>query len=391
MIRDHAPGVMQLVLSLVPGGTERLTVELARRLSGRFRMSVCCLDERGDWASEVEAAGVPVTTLHRRPGFHPSLGLRVAALASKMNAGVIHCHHFSPFVYGTIATLANRQARLIFTEHGRLSDAPPTRKRRIVNAILSRLAGPSFAVAYELREHMLAEGFVAGRLGVIHNGIEIGAVPDEAARDDARRLLGLDPAAIVVGTVARLDPVKDLGTLIAAVADARARLPSLVLVIVGDGPEREALQAAARECAVADIVRFAGYSSEIRRLLAAFDIYANSSISEGISLTILEAMAAAVPVIATRVGGTPEVVLDGSTGLMVAARSPNELAAALIELATSPAKRRTFGLAGRARVESSFTIDRMVEDYAREYDRLLGRRTDTEAMAWRRGRGSSLQ
>jgi glycosyltransferase involved in cell wall biosynthesis len=373
MIRDPAPGVMQLVLSLVPGGTERLTVEIARRLSGRFRMSVCCLDERGAWASEVEAAGVPVTVLNRRPGFHPSLGLRVAALASRSNVEIIHCHHFSPFVYGTIATMANRRVKLVFTEHGRLSDAPPTRKRRIVNAILGRLAGPSFAVAYELREHMVAEGFPASRLGVIHNGIDIGAVPDDAARGDARRALGLDDDAIVVGTVARLDPVKDLQTLIAAIADARARVESLLLVIVGDGPEREALQAAARQRGVTDAVRFTGYSAEIRRLLPGFDIYANSSVSEGISLTILEAMAAALPVVATRVGGTPEVVVDGSTGLMVSSRSPQQLADAISDLAALPAKRRALGMAGRARVEASFSIDRMVEDYAGEYERLLGR------------------
>jgi glycosyltransferase involved in cell wall biosynthesis len=365
---------MQLVLSLVPGGTERLTVEIARRLSGRFRMCVCCLDERGAWASEVEAAGVPVAVLHRRPGFHPSLGLRVAALASSMDVRIIHAHHFSPFVYGTIATAVHRRAKLVFTEHGRLSDAPPTRKRRIVNAVLGRLAGPSFAVAHELREHMVAEGFPAARLGVIHNGIDVGAVPDQAARDDARRVLGLDDNAIVVGTVARLDPVKDLQTLIAAIADTRSRVGSLLLVIVGDGPEREALQAAARERNVADLVRFAGYSSEVRRLLAGFDIYANSSVSEGVSLTILEAMAAALPVIATRVGGTPEVVIDGATGVLVSARSPQQLADAISGLAASPAKRRALGLAGRAHVEASFTIDRMVADYAREYERLLGRR-----------------
>jgi glycosyltransferase involved in cell wall biosynthesis len=118
-------------------------------------------------------------------------------------------------------------------------------------------------------------------------------------------------------------------------------------------------------------VRFFGYSSAVRALLPGFDIYANSSISEGISLTILEAMTAAIPVVATRVGGTPEVVIDGTTGLMVPARSPEQMGDALAALAVSSPRRHALGQAGRARVESAFTIDRMVEDYAREYERLL--------------------
>ena len=142
-------------------------------------------------------------------------------------------------------------------------------------------------------------------------------------------------------------------------------------MIVGDGPEQELLQRTARELGAGDRVRFFGYSAQVRALLPGFDIYANSSVSEGVSLTILEAMAAALPVVATRVGGTPEVVIEGTTGRMVGARAPAEMAAALTGLATSPAERLALGRAGRGRVESAFTIDRMVDDYAREYQRLL--------------------
>jgi glycosyltransferase involved in cell wall biosynthesis len=184
-------------------------------------------------------------------------------------------------------------------------------------------------------------------------------------------MLGARPDAVIVGTVARLDPVKDLHTLIDAVVRAAAIVPALQLVIVGDGPEEESLKQAARERGAGDHIRFFGYSSQVRALLPGIDIYANSSISEGVSLTILEAMAAALPVVATHVGGTPEVVIEGTTGRMVRARAPGEMAVALTELASSPESRRALGQAGRARVESAFTIDRMIEDYAREYERLL--------------------
>ena len=363
-------GVMQLVLSLDPGGTERLTIEIARRLAHRFRMVVCCLDEPGQWAAELEAVGIPVVSLRRAPGFHPSLGMRVAALAAEMEVSVIHCHHYSSFVYGTIATLRARRLSMLYTEHGRLSDAPPTLKRRVANAVLSRGSGSAFAVSFALREHMLAEGFRGRPVAVIHNGIEVNAVPSAEARLAARRMLGLPERCFVVGTVARLDPVKNLTALVSAAARIATSVPAMRLLIVGDGPERAVVEDAARQAGIERSVVITGYRPDARELLAACDVYVNASVSEGVSLTILEAMAAALPVVATRVGGTPEVVLDGTTGLLVAPRSAEALAAAITALAADPGLRARLAAAGRARVEVEFTIERMVEDYAREYSRL---------------------
>lgn len=364
---------MQLVLSLVPGGTERLTIDLVTRLQDNFRMVVCCLDEPGEWAGELTERGVPVIPLRRSPGFHPSLGARVARIAKEQGAAVIHCHHYSPFVYGRIACLLNRRPRLLFTEHGRLSDAPPVLKRKIANAWLSRFPGPVFAVSAALRQHMVGEGFPASRVRVIHNGIDPGPRPDAEERVRARRALGIPDDRFLVGTVARLDPVKDLNTLIGAMAGVRGRVSHAALAIVGDGDERRALEACARDRGVAADVHFAGYRPDIRHLLPALDLYVNSSISEGVSLTILEAMAAALPVVATRVGGTPEVVVHEETGLLVEPRSAGALAGAIEALAVDRQRGRALGEAGRARVEKLFTIDRMVADYAREYRRLDGR------------------
>jgi glycosyltransferase involved in cell wall biosynthesis len=282
---------------------------------------------------------------------------------------VIHAHHYSPFVYGCIASLLNRRLSLVYTEHGLLSDAPPVLKRRIANTVLSRLSGPVFAVSAALRTHMVAEGFPA-RVGVIHNGIDAGHPPTETERHAARRLLGVAEHEFLVGTAARLDTVKDFPTLVAAIARARSRVRCLKLVVIGDGDERETLEAAVREMQLQDAVQVIGYRSDVRSLLPALDLYVNSSISEGVSLTILEAMAAAVPVVATRVGGTPEVVLHGETGLLVEPRLPDVMADAMVELAQAPERRRAFATAGRARVEACFTLDRMVADYARQYERL---------------------
>jgi glycosyltransferase involved in cell wall biosynthesis len=364
------PVVMQLVLSLVAGGTERLAIDIVTRLANTFRMVVCCLDAPGEWAGELTSRDVPVVPLHRALGFHPSIGSRVARVAEQHGVSVIHCHHYSPFVYGQIARVLNRRLRLVFTEHGRLSDDPPLMKRRIANVILGRMSGSMFAVSSALREHMIAEGFPAGRVGVIHNGIDPGAPPAKADRLAARRLLGIADDAFLVGTAARLDSVKDLGTLIKATARLRTRRPDARVVIIGSGDEQKSLEATRLASGCPEAIHLIGYRSDVRRLLPALDVFVNSSISEGVSLTILEAMAAAVPVVATRVGGTPEVVLDGTTGLLVDSRSPEALADALFALSKTPERRAAFGSAGRARVETAFTLDRMVADYAREYRRM---------------------
>ena len=297
------PRVLQVVLSLNPGGTERLVVELVRRLHADIPMAVCCLDEEGSWGRELRESGVSVVALGRNSGFHPSLGRGIARLARQHRADVVHCHHYSPFVYGCLSRLWAPYVSVLFTEHGRLSDARPSRKRRVANAWFSRVPSAVFAVSEDLKRHIVAEGFSDRAVRVIHNGIDMSLTHDAATRTRVRAQIGADDAAVVVGTVARLDPVKDLGTLIAALAKLDGE-PTIQLVIVGDGSERPALTTMVERNGLSGRVWFAGHREDARDWLQGCDIYANSSIGEGISLTILEAMAARLPIVATRVGGT---------------------------------------------------------------------------------------
>jgi len=364
--------VMQVVLRLTPGGTERLVLEICKRVREEFNVTVCCLDDEGEWAGDLRAEGIEVIALRRQSGFRPSVGRRIAALAEERHVDLLHCHQYSPFVYGWIASQLNRRLKVVYTEHGRLSDAPPSWKRRLINPMLSHLNGEIVAVSHELRDYMLMSRFAAMRVGVIHNGIEPGPAPSRAERLRARRVLGVDDTAFVVMAVARLDPVKDFPTLVEAFAIARRQLPHARLVIVGDGPERARLEACVDASHLAASVDIIGYRSGVRQLLPAADLYVSSSISEGISITILEAMAARVPVVATAVGGTPEVVpTTGEGGILVPSRDPGRLAAAIVSLERDPATRAEMAAAGRRRLESSFNLDRMVGDYVRTYRRLL--------------------
>jgi glycosyltransferase involved in cell wall biosynthesis len=242
-------------------------------------------------------------------------------------------------------------------------------KRRLVNPVLGRLPAAIFAVSEDLRRHMIAEGLPADRVRVVHNGISPGSRPTNADRDAARRSLGVEADPILLGTVGRLDPVKDLSTLLEALRILRSRRRNVRLVIVGDGPERAHLGQQAARMGVGELVAFLGYRSGPRCLLPAFDIYVNSSTHEGISLTLLEAMAAALPIVATEVGGTSEVVVQDHTGLLVPARSPDRLAMAIEDLIRSPERRRAMSDRARARVEQQFSLQAMTKRYLDAYIR----------------------
>ena len=355
--------VLQVVLSLNPGGTERLVLDLVRRLRADMPMAVCCLDEPGSWGEDLRREGVVVTSLGRRAGFHPSLGRGVAAAVRAHEATVIHAHQYTPYVYAGLSRVWQRRAPVVFTEHGRLSDAPPSGKRRMVNAFLTRLArSRTFAVSDDLRRFMHAEGL--GRVGVIYNGIDVGPPASAGTRASVRAELGVAPDGFVIATVARFDPVKSLDTLLHAMALLQDRPTSAV--IVGDGPERAGLEAVAREAGVTNRVRFLGQRNDARRWLAGCDAFVNCSTSEGVSLTILEGMAAGLPVVVTRVGGTPEIVTE-DCGTLVPPRNPGALAAAIRELADNREAACTKGRNGRAHVAANFTIERMVGAYEQVY------------------------
>lgn len=366
------PRVAQLVLTLCPGGAERLAIELSRRLADRFGMTVLCLEQPGALAGTLEANGIDVVAIRRRPGFRPSLARTIADLTRARGIDVLHCQQYSPYVYGALARVLRPSLRVVYTEHGRLGDGPPSAKRRAINPLLAPLLHGIYAVSEDLRRHMLAEGFPSSRVNVITNGIDIGDAPGDLERRRAREALLIPSDALVFGTAARLDPVKDLATLIDAFAKICWEVKDARLLILGDGPERDELVRRARTLRISESVVFAGYRADARAMLSACDVYVNSSVSEGISLTILEAMAARLPVVATRVGGTPEVVRDNDNGVLVDPRDSDDLARAMLALARDEARRHRLAATGRAVVESRFTLDRMIDDYARVYCQAYG-------------------
>jgi len=371
-----AATVAHVVLRLDVGGLERMVVQLLTLLDRKsFAPRVCVLGEKGALAAELEALGVPVESIPRRGGrVDPTLPIRLARWFKRQDVDIVHTHNPAPHLYGAlgagVARAGGRTPRVVHTKHGR--NVPHTRKSVTLNQLASAMTNRIVTVSDDARAVALeVEGVDAAKVVTIKNGVDttLYRPRDRGARDLARQRLGLPEGGYHIVCVARLSEEKDHATLLAAFARLRAALPDARLALVGDGPERPALEALAHRLAPGAVL-FTGMRSDVAELLPAFDAFALASRTEGISLTLLEAAAAGLPIVATRVGGNPEVVTHGRTGLLVPPVDPARLAAALEELAKRP-DRAEMGLAGRRRVETLFGVQSMVGAYEALYRRVL--------------------
>jgi glycosyltransferase involved in cell wall biosynthesis len=224
-----------------------------------------------------------------------------------------------------------------------------------------------FVVSEEMRQYFCREtGFALDRMRVIHNGVDVAAIQC-ADSGGVREELGLTPNAFVIGTVARFQETKDLATLVRAFAQTRCWHPHAKLLLVGDGAERARLTQLAQDLNVAADVHITGIRHDVPRLLKAMNVFALSSLSEGLPISVLEAMAAALPVVATSVGMLPELLQEGENGFLVAPRATDKLAERLTLLAGNPELARRLGAAGRQRVEREYSLAAMLRRYEELY------------------------
>lgn len=351
--------VVHLTPGLDVGGLEKLLVEFARCADReRFDLHFLSLTDRGPVADAIERYGWPVTALHAPAGLRPGLVGRLARQLRRLRPDVVHSHDDRPLIYGAPAAWLAGVPVVVHTRHhqgSRLS----ARQRLLVR--LASLANDRFVcIAHDSARWARRQGIPPRQLRVIHNGIDLTRFA----------FTGPDPGGPAV-LVARLSPEKDVATLLDAVARVVRQRTDFRLMIAGDGPCRGELERRAAALEVGDHVRFLGTVQAVPALLGTARLFALSSLTEGISLTLLEAMARGLPVVATRVGGNPEVVADGETGRLVPPRDPEALAQALLDLWTRPDLCARMGMAGRRRVESEFDVRRMVARYEALY---LGRR-----------------
>lgn len=362
------PTVLFVNHSLEMGGIETMIRDFALNLdAARYRSAVAVFRPGGALAEELIRAGTPVVSLDKREGLDPWLPLRLRRHIRECGASVVHSHNYSAWLYCVLASIGLPGVRLVHTEHSRVM---PLARRRWLERRLSEFTRAVIAVSADVARSLVHDiGVARRRVGLIANGVNLSRFrPDPSRRREVRERLGIPPDAFVFGILARLVPVKSHATLIEAFRLLRERCPEVHLLIAGDGPCRMPLEAQVAQANLESRVHFLGEVHDGERVLNALDTYVLSSVDEGMNLTLLEAMATALPVIATAVGGNPEVVADGVTGCLVPALQPATMAEAMERLVRDPSMRRDMGERGRERVESSFSQKRTIEAYMTLYD-----------------------
>ena len=372
--------VMQLALSLVIGGTEKLVYDIVQQVDPQKVSSVvCCLDTLGHFGEELQKEGYPVVALHRKPGIDWKLIQRLSALLRQEKIDVIHAHQYTPYFYGFMAAWHNKirtfstTPKLVFTEHGRFYPDERKLKRVITNPVLSLFTDEIVTISEQTKSSLITyENFPAHRIRVVYNGIELSKFSQPLDGAAKKKELGLPPDAPVIGIVARLDPIKNHAMLLRAFKQVLETLPDACLLIVGDGPEGVNLKTLAESLGIMNNTTFLGARRDVPELLQTFDVFALSSFSEGTSVTLLEAMGASIPIVATRVGGNPEVVQDRETGYLVQSDDEQDMAAMLLALLQDKETRQRMGHAGRQRVQQMFSLEKMVNAYTGLYLKVSG-------------------
>ena len=358
---DRPIRVVHIVIALDIGGLEMVVASLANQIGRRFQLHVICLEGLGPIASRLEHSAVTVECIGRP---ETSIARSVLTLRRRLQAlgpDVIHTHNEKAHIRGALATLGlRRAAALVHTRHG---ESRATGWAALANRLAVWRSAFVISVSEQASAISRAEGATSERVRVIRNGIDL----------DEGRSSQCEPTRTRVVAVARLTPVKDFPTLLRAarlVADAN---PRFLLDVVGDGPCRQSLERLRRELGLEGHVTFHGARDDVRRFLREGKLFVQASLSEGIALTLLEAMAAGVPIVATHVGGTPEVVADGVTGLLVPPADPDALARAMLTVLNDAATAQRMSDAARERAERCFNVRRMAASYEALYEEAVAR------------------
>ncbi|MEO5656424.1 MAG: glycosyltransferase [Nitrospiria bacterium] len=372
--------IMHVLDQLGVAGTEGVVINVVNGLDPtRFEPLICCLRRARPLSRFRLSERIPVFELHRRPRLDLRLILKLARLLRRERVDVVHSHNWSTYVYAVVAARLARVPVVIHGEHGRETQSPERAwKRRVVQRALAPAVDRFVAVSRDIQRHLTAEwGLDESRTQYLSNGVDLtrfGRPVDHAA---VRSELGLQPGDRVVGTVGGIRPVKDHETLVRAFARVRQARAGVKLMLVGHDADGDLRRRVETEGATWGLtpgdVLFLGARHDVPELLGLMDVYVNSSLFEGTSNGLLEAMACRKPVVATAVGGNVDLITEGENGYLVPSSEPEAMADRIGRLLDDPDRAAHMGRRGRERVERSHDFDAMVAEHASLYEELTAR------------------
>ncbi|RJG01888.1 TIGR03088 family PEP-CTERM/XrtA system glycosyltransferase [Noviherbaspirillum sedimenti] len=381
---DTRPLIVHLVYRLDFGGLETLLVECVNRLPAeRYRHAVVCLTDYSAFAKKIRVPDVALFSLHKPAGLGLSTHLKLWRLLRRLKPAILHTYNLAAIEYAFTAAMAGVPIR-IHAEHGRDAADPEGKNpkhnllRRLLVPFIDRYIPVSGDLAHWLQTVV---GIPPAKVQLIHNGVDTGQFHPGPARPAETQQIAPTPFGddcFVIGTVGRIQDVKNHLGLVDAFIHLRQLLPDasgLRLAIVGDGPLLPKLRAKVNVAGLAEVVWLPGARTDIADIIRGFDLFVLPSLAEGTPVTVLEAMACGLPVVATRVGGLPEVVEENISGLLVPPADAPALAAALLSFHSRPDHAGAAGAAGRLRVERQYSVQAMLTAYAGLYEALLANKT----------------
>jgi sugar transferase (PEP-CTERM/EpsH1 system associated) len=376
------PLVLHIINRLAVGGLENGLVNLVNHMpSDRYRHAILCLVDATDFRSRIHDKNVPVVELHRRDGHDAGCYVRVWKALRSLKPAIVHTRNLPTLEYAVIAVVAGVRGR-VHGEHGRdMYDLDGSNlKYRLLRKALAPLIHRFIVVSQDLNNWLVDTiGVGRDRVSQIYNGVNIERFHPRAG---SRPLVGPDgfmkPDHVLIGTVGRMQAVKDQITLVRAFIRLIEQVPEwrdvLRLIIVGDGPLRPESLKLLRMAKIDELAWLPGERSDVPEMMRSMDLFILPSRAEGISNTILEAMASGLPVVATNVGGNPELVDSGVTGMLVPPADPDAMANAISSYLRQRDLLTEHGRAARTRVETEFSMAAMVSGYLVVYDQVLTQR-----------------
>ena len=362
MTGEHRQKVVFICPKLESGGAERQWAILAPGLSERgFDVRVITLDGRGVYFEELLARGVPIACAHLRHRADP-IGLARAARLGGARSSAVVTRGVSAHLLGHVLARRQRAAHVVAEHLGPdpLGMRPLRRHQQLLLGPMRPRVTAVVAVAASQTEHLVHDGYRSDAIRVIANGVAVN--PPVRDRESLRAELDVHPDTFLAVLVAALRPEKRATVFVEQVAAAHAAEPSVHGLVVGEGSDAASVARAVARSGGA--VRMVGFRADAVDIMHAADVVCLTSAVEALPMSVLEAMSVARPVIATRVGGLPELVADGETGFLISPDRPSEMAVALVDLARDAARAEELGRAGRARQQRSFSIEAMTRGYA---------------------------
>jgi len=371
--------VIHLVEDLKIGGAERVIADIAEGLdSQKFDVTVWCVARGGEIADELNEKGIKVKILGIISYYNPLNILKLARLLRKAKPDIVHIHGYFASVIGRIA--AKIAGILILINHVHSTYWDYKKRNILMERFLSLFTHKIICCSKAVKDFVRGlERIKPAKILVIYNGVDEDRLSTFKNASSVKAQFGIDSGDSVVGTVSSLTPHKGHKYLFQAAPMILDVLPTTKFLIVGDGILREKLEEQIKNLDLGSSVIFTGTRKNIPDLLSAMDIFVLPSCSrEGLGISIIEAMAAEKPVVATDIGGIPEVVKNGETGLLVLPRNPEALAQAIIELLRNPKKANTMGKKGRIRFKEKFTNKRMLSEVENLYVALINQKKENQ-------------